>query len=256
LVELKEGAMGLKDEIDMYDKAKVSVDTGEIEDYDAVVFQNVIRRREIDLIKSELQAVKPKRILDFGCGGGWLSKILAPYNYEVVGIDVSCSLVNSAKRAVPTVSFVVGDGMNLPFRGGAFDAAVSIATLHHVEARKGLKEVRRVSKNRGMLMLMEPNKLNPLSAIGRKLFPMETHTMGEESFIPTQLRSHLALQGFKIKLIRYLFFFSFPLARMLKLLNSASIPCFLVYVVENMERMFEHLPVLNSLNSTIMVLAE
>ena len=248
--------MGLKDEIDVYDKAKVSVDTGEIEDYDAVVFQNVIRRREIDLIKSELQAVKPKRILDFGCGGGWLSKILSSYNCEVVGVDVSCSLVNNAKRAAPTVTFVVGDGMNLPFREGAFDAVISIATLHHVDVRKGLKEVKRVSKNPCTLMLMEPNKLNPLSAIGRKLFPMETHTKGEEPFIPAQLRSHLALQGFKVKSVRYLFFFSFPLARVLKLLNSPPIPRFLVHIVDVVERMFEHLPILNSLNSTIVILAE
>jgi ubiquinone/menaquinone biosynthesis C-methylase UbiE len=146
--------------------------------------------------------------------------------------------------------------MNLPFREGALDAVVSIAALHHVDVKKGLKEVRRVSKNRGTVMLMEPNKLNPLSAIGRKLFPMETHTMGEEAFTPTQLRSHLALQGFKIKLVRYLFFFSFPLARMLKLLNSPSIPYFFVYVVDAVERMLEHLPILSSLNSTIVVLAE
>lgn len=248
--------MGLKDEIDVYDKAKVSVDTGEIEEYYAVVFTNVIRRREVDLIKSELQAVKPKRILDFGCGAGWLSKILTSYNCEVVRIDLSHVLIKRAKRAAPMVTFVVADGMNLPFGDGAFDAVVSIATLHHVEARKGLKEVRRVSKNRGMLMLMEPNKLNPLSAIGRKLFPMETHTMGEEPFIPAQLRSYLEQQGFKVKLVRYLFFFSFPLARMLKLLNSRSIPRFLVQVVDALERMFERLPILNSLNSTIVVLAE
>jgi len=248
--------MGLKDEVDVYDKAKVSVDTGEIEDYDSVIFPRVIRRREIDLIKHELQAVKPKKILDFGCGGGWLSKVLASYGYEVVGIDISHSLIKRAKKVAPTVIFVVGDGMNLPFREGAFDAVVSIATLHHLDVKKGLKEVRRVLKNRCMLMLMEPNKLNPLSALGRKLFPMETHTIGEEPFIPTQLRSHLELQGFKIKLIRYLFFFSFPLARMLKLLNSSSITLFLVHIVDAVERTFEHLPVLNSLNSTIVVLAE
>jgi ubiquinone/menaquinone biosynthesis C-methylase UbiE len=256
VVELRKGSMGLCDEIDVYGKAKVSVSTGEIEDYDAAVFTHVIRKREIGLIKSELQAVKPKRILDLGCGGGWLSKILGCYNYEVIGIDVSCSLVNSAKRVAPTVAFVVGDGMNLPFREGVCDAVVCIATLHHLDAQKGLKEVRRILKNRGMLMLMEPNKLNPLSTIGRKLFPMETHTMMEEPFIPAQLRSHLALQGFKVKLVRYLFFFSFPLARMLKLLNSPSVPRFLIYIVNAVERVFEHLPLLNSLNSTIVVLAE
>jgi len=248
--------MGLKDEVDVYDKAKVSVDTGEIEDYDAVVFPSVIRRREIELIKSELQAVKPKRILDFGCGGGWLSRVLASCDYEVVGIDVSRSLISNAKRIAPLANFIVGDGMNLPFREGAFDSVVSIATLHHLDVKKGLNEVRRVLKNRCMLMLMEPNKLNPLSAFGRKLFPMETHTIGEEPFVPTQLRSYLKLQGFKIKSIQYLFFFSFPLARMLRLLNSPSIPRFLVQVMDAVERTFEYLPILNSLNSTIVVLAE
>jgi len=247
--------MGLKDEIEVYDKAMVSVYTGEIEDYDAIVFPNVIRRREIDLIKSELQIVKPKMILDYGCGGGWLSKILASYNYEVVGIDLSHSLIKKAKRVAPIVTFVVGDCMNLPFREGVFDAVISIAVLHHIDARKGLKEVRRVLKNSCILILMEPNKLNPLSAIGRKLFPMETHTEGEEPFIPTQLRRHLESEGFKIKWIRYLFFFSFPLARMLKLLNS-SIPRFLVNIVNAMEKLFERLPVLNSLNSVIAMSAE
>lgn len=239
-----------------YDKAKVSADTGEIEEFDEVIFPNVIRRREINLIKSELQAVKSGRILDFGCGGGWLSKTLASYNHEVVGIDLSHFLIKNAKRAASTVTFVVGDCTNLPFREGAFDAVVSIAALHHVDVRRSLKEVKRVLKNSCTLMLMEPNKLNPLSAIGRKLFPMETHVSGEEPFISTQLRSYLALQGFKINVVRYLLFFSFPLARMLKLLNSPPIPRFLVYIIETIEKMFEHLPVLNSLNSIIVVLAE
>jgi ubiquinone/menaquinone biosynthesis C-methylase UbiE len=248
--------MGLKDEIDVYDRAKVSVDTGEIEDYDVVIFQNVVRRREIDLIRLEFQAVKPKRILDFGCGGGWLSRILSSCNCEVVGIDISRSLISSAKKAAPKASFVVGDCMNLPFRDGTFDAVVSISALHHLDLKKGLEQVRRVLKNRGLFILMEPNKLNPLSSIGRKLFPMETHTMSEEPFIPAQLRAYLKLQGFKVKMIRYLFFFSFPLARMLKLLNSPTIPSFFVYVMDAVERMFEHLPILNLLNSTIIVLAE
>jgi len=166
--------MGLKDEVDVYDRAKVSADTGEIEDYDVVVFQNVIRRREIDLIRSEFQAVKPRRILDYGCGGGWMSRILSSYDCEVVGIDISCSLIDSAKRSAPKASFVVGDCMNLPFRDGTFDAVVSIATLHHLDFKKGLEQVRSVLKNRGLLILMEPNKLNPLSSIGRKLFPMKS----------------------------------------------------------------------------------
>lgn len=248
--------MSLKDEIDVYDKAKVSVSTGEIEDYDAVVLTNIIRRREIDLVYSELQALKPKRILDFCCGAGWLSKDLASHNYEVIGMDISCVLLKSARRVTPMVAFVVADGMNLPFKEGAFDVVISVAALHHVDVRRSLREVRRVLKNPCTLMLMEPNTLNPLSAIGRKLFPMETHTSGEEPFTPNQLKAYLRLQGFRVKSVKCLFFFSFPLARVLRLLSSFSIPDFLICIVDNVERILERLPILSSLNSTIVVLAE
>jgi hypothetical protein len=80
--------------------------------------------------------------------------------------------------------------------------------------------------------------------------------MGEEPFIPSQLMASLELQGFKVKMIKYLFFFSFPLARMLKLLNSPSISSLFVRIIDVVERMFERLPILNSLNSVIVVLAE
>lgn len=246
--------MGLKYEID-YGKAKVSVDKGEIEDYNGVMLQNVIRRREIELIKSTFQLVKPERILDLGCGGGWLSKVLSSYHYEVVGIDISVHLIKHARKVVPNPIFVLGDSSNLPFREGTFDAVVGIAVLHHVDVKMSLKEIKRVLKNGGTLMLLEPNKLNPLSAFGRKLFPMETHTKGEEPFTPTQLMSYLERQGFKISLIRFLFFFSFPLARMLKLLNRP-LTRFLVYIIDIVEKMFECLPVLNFLNSTIVILAK
>jgi len=45
-----ESAMGLKDEIEAYEKAEVSLDTGEIEFWDHVIFPNVIRKRQIRLI--------------------------------------------------------------------------------------------------------------------------------------------------------------------------------------------------------------
>jgi len=151
--------------------------------------------------------------------------------------------------------FVIGDGMNLPFREDIFDDVVSIAALHHLDVVAGVREIRSILKDSGKLLLMEPNKLNPLSAFGRTFFPMDTHTRGESPLILSHLIRHLNQQGFKISQFSCLFFFSFPLARLLKIMNLR-ISYFKIRCVYALESLFEHLPYLNLLNSTIVTLAE
>jgi 2-polyprenyl-3-methyl-5-hydroxy-6-metoxy-1,4-benzoquinol methylase len=43
--------------------------------------------------------LKPKSVLDIGCGEGWLSRAVAAQNIKVVGIDVVPQLVEAAKQA-------------------------------------------------------------------------------------------------------------------------------------------------------------
>lgn len=62
--------MTLENEIEMYDRAEVSDDTGEIELWDKVIFPNIIRKREMKIIFDVIESVKPRTILDIGCGGG------------------------------------------------------------------------------------------------------------------------------------------------------------------------------------------
>ena len=244
--------MGLKDEIDVYDKAEVAIDTGEIEEFDKVIFPNVIRRREIDLIRFELQAVKPERILDLGCGGGWLSRILVSCECEVVGIDVNRSLINSARRAAPTVNFIIGDCMNLPFREKSFDAIVGIAILHHLNIYVALSECHRVTTEGSLLLFMEPNKLNPLSALGRSMFPMETHTKTEKPLTLRELAESVTKARLNIKEIRPIFPYSFGLAR---LFRGRSFPKILVPILGMSEELLEEIPIIKFWSSTFFVTA-
>jgi 2-polyprenyl-3-methyl-5-hydroxy-6-metoxy-1,4-benzoquinol methylase len=47
-------------------------------------------------------ATKPSaRVLDVGCGEGWLSRRLVSRSTEVVGIDASAALIDTARRASP-----------------------------------------------------------------------------------------------------------------------------------------------------------
>lgn len=137
--------MGIKDEIESYKNAVVSLDTGEIELWDHVIFPNVIRKRELGLVFTVLERTRPRKILDYGCGAGWLTKILISKGYDTTGIDASSALINSAVKSCGEGRFIVGDCMNLPFASGSFDCIIGSAILHHLDTARALAECRRVA---------------------------------------------------------------------------------------------------------------
>ena len=98
--------MSLEDEMLVYDAATVSRLTGETESYDDAFFPNVIRKRELELIKRVLQAEKPQFILDFGCGGGWLSILLHKWGFSFVGMDISRHMSRTPKSSALTLNLL------------------------------------------------------------------------------------------------------------------------------------------------------
>lgn len=248
--------MSLQDEIESYNKSIISPD-GEIETWDQVIFPEVIRKREIELIFDVVKQIRPKRILDYGCGAGWLTKILSHDN-GIIGIDVSIHLIESAKRLSTKQSeFLVGDCMNLPFQDGTFDLVVGMGVLHHLQAEQGLAECYRVTSPRGTLLLMEPNKLNPLAAFGRKIAPPETYTKGEKPFYPWELRKALVRTGWAAS-FTYKFPFSWSLAYLLKKVGLGDKQGFRIIcpLIEGSEKLFEKMPYLNHLCWQINVVAQ
>jgi len=239
-------------EIDVYDKSQVSVETGEIEEWDEAIFPYVIRKRLIDLIKVKLHSVEPKTILDYGCGGGWLSILLSKWNFNVVGIDISAHLIKNAKFACQKAEFVVCDCERLPFRDTVFDSVIGISILHHLNLKIGCSEIKRVLFNEASFIFEEPNLLNPFSGIGRKLFPMSTHSKGEKPFMPKHLKTALNELDFDFIEMNYLFFIAFPIARILKIIKLR-LPSLMVKIFSSFENIMEKIPYINQLNSSIII---
>ena len=75
------------------------------------------------------------RILDIGCGGGFLSNYLAAQGHTVIGIDLAADALKVAHLhdASGRVEYVEGDAYRLPFPNGSFDAVCSMDFLEHVE---------------------------------------------------------------------------------------------------------------------------
>ncbi|WP_292459837.1 class I SAM-dependent methyltransferase [Methanothermococcus sp.] len=103
------------------------------------------------------------KILDVGCGTGFLSLILAELGHEVVGIDLSEGMLSKAKKKADDlgldIEFMIGDAENLPFENDSFDAVVNrhlLWTLPNPD--KAVMEWGRVIKNGGKLILIESEK--------------------------------------------------------------------------------------------------
>jgi demethylmenaquinone methyltransferase/2-methoxy-6-polyprenyl-1,4-benzoquinol methylase len=103
-------------------------------------------------------AVRPgDRVLDGACGTGDLALAdLAAGAGSVVGLDFAPRMLERARRKSPAVEWVQGDLLALPFEDGSFDAAtVGFGIRNVADLERGLRELRRVLRPGGRLVLLE-----------------------------------------------------------------------------------------------------
>jgi len=99
--------------------------------------------------------VKRRKILDFGCGTGWvLAKASAsPGDKLMVGVDFSLADLIEGRRRHPHLCFVRGNGLALPFQTASFDEVIGHVSLPYMDTRAALGEVHRVLAPGGSFFL-------------------------------------------------------------------------------------------------------
>lgn len=103
----------------------------------------------------------PARILDAGCGTGWLSRFLARAGYSVLGTDCSSEAIELAKSyehfaQEGDLSFQVEDFEKSGF-SEEFDAIIFYAALHHTQnLEASLGCAYKALKPGGILLAIEP----------------------------------------------------------------------------------------------------
>jgi len=102
--------------------------------------------------------VKNKRILDAGCGAGYLCRKLARKGARVTGIDLSSKLIKMArlkeKEQPLGIRYYTGSLSNLEMLSSStFDVVISnMALMDTLNLKKALEEISRVLKNHGVLI--------------------------------------------------------------------------------------------------------
>lgn len=120
-----------------------------------------------DAVVSAVLALEPRRVLDVGCGEGWLARELAKRGVDVLGIDGSRGLVDEA-RAIPggaayrvcSYEELIADPERI---GGGYDAVVCNFSLLDSELAPLLSALRKRLSGDGALVIQT---VHPWSARG------------------------------------------------------------------------------------------
>jgi ubiquinone/menaquinone biosynthesis C-methylase UbiE len=107
------------------------------------------------------------RALEIGCGSGELLCNLLTRNFEVIGVDLTRSMIDASRTLVmkrcggKTVDVAVADIENLPFCEESFDLVVAAGVIEYLASdEKALGGLYRILKPGGVLILSVRNKVN------------------------------------------------------------------------------------------------
>lgn len=97
------------------------------------------------------------RLLDIGCGQGTLLAAAEKF-VQTYGVDISREAIKKARENAKKTKFKVSNAEKLPFTKEYFDYILCMGSLEHFfDLNKALKEMLRVLKRNGKIIIHVPN---------------------------------------------------------------------------------------------------
>jgi 2-polyprenyl-6-hydroxyphenyl methylase/3-demethylubiquinone-9 3-methyltransferase len=154
-------------------------------------------------------APRELRLLDVGCGGGFLAEPFAQLGFRVTGIDPSAATIEAARRHAEEeeldIAYFVGRGEDLPCPDDSFDVVVCCDVLEHVDdVAATVREVARVLLPGGVFVYDTINRTVASRLVVIKLMqewawsrfvPRDLHDW-TRFVTPAELDAHLRGAGF------------------------------------------------------------
>ncbi len=132
------------------------------------------------------------RLLDVGCGVGMYTRAFSRETSEVFGVEIDQERAREARGHAKAV--VQASGEQLPFCDRSFDVVFSHEVLEHVsDDRACVREMARVTRSGGRVVIFVPNRLYPFETHG--VFWRGQYHFGNVplvNWLPRGLRDRLA----------------------------------------------------------------
>ena len=152
--------------------------------------------------KLDFNFMAGRRLLDLGCGDGSDADIfLNEYKLDVYGVDI---YEHENLKKIKGLKFEKGGIDKIPFKDSEFDYVFLHDVLQHIDEngqRKskhlaGLRELKRVCKNGGTIIIVEGNRYNPL------FYPHMVKMLGHNHFKQSYFND-IVLQIFPGAIFKY-----------------------------------------------------
>lgn len=126
-----------------------------------------------DCLLPLFENLQGKKVLDAGCGNGYITDMLSEEGADVIGIDGSANMVAAAKDRYPNLNFHQADLLKpLEFDTSTFDVVLANMVLMHLsEIGTFLQEAERVLKPEGTMIssILHPCFNEPATRLRRGL---------------------------------------------------------------------------------------
>ena len=112
-----------------------------------------------------------RKLLDIGCGTGYLINMLAEnYDAEFTGLDLSPEMIKQANsKNIKNAQFVEGRSDEMLFEDNTFNIITCSQSFHHYpDTDKAMQEARRVLKPGGLYILSDTG-VGPFKMLGVKV---------------------------------------------------------------------------------------
>lgn len=121
----------------------------------------------LHVVDEALRDAPHGRLLDVGCGPGMLIRRLLdlrPEDFRITGCDRSAAMIDVAAartKGFGDVEFAVARVEDMPFPDRHFDVVVAMGVLEYADANAGLREIARVVRPGGLVVVTMLNPLSP-----------------------------------------------------------------------------------------------
>ncbi len=122
--------------------------------YDSIGINYTQLRKPDPRIAAAIQAAlgSAGTVLNVGAGTGSYE----PINCQVTAVEPSLEMIR--QRSASAAKVIQASAENLPFDDDTFDASMAVLTIHHWSDKKaGLREMRRVTRGRVVLLTFDPS---------------------------------------------------------------------------------------------------